>query len=113
MITIKMYRKDKSYELDIQGHANYDASGKDIVCSAVSILYYTLANSIININDEKKVKSCKIKGGEGNASIELEASDKGIQEISTILKTVVTGFMLLQDNYKDNVKLVIAGNLFL
>ena len=29
-----------------EGHAGYDAAGRDIVCAAVSALYYTLAENL-------------------------------------------------------------------
>lgn len=45
------------YEFKASGHANYDEYGRDIVCSAVSILVVTLANRL----NELKVKGLEIK----------------------------------------------------
>ena len=39
-----------TYELKAVGHANYDEYGKDIICSAVSILVVTLVNKLYELN---------------------------------------------------------------
>ena len=50
MITVE-YQKEKEnrhvkYSLSLDGHAGYAPVGQDIVCSAVSILLFTLANAL-------------------------------------------------------------------
>ena len=37
--------KPNTYELEITGHAGHDVKGKDIVCAAVSTLFYTLGQA--------------------------------------------------------------------
>ncbi len=51
MIIIKIIKKDNLIaNISIKGHAEYDESGKDIVCSAVSSIAITTINGIIKIN---------------------------------------------------------------
>ena len=38
--------------IEISGHANFDAYGKDIVCASVSSIIYTTINGILNINNK-------------------------------------------------------------
>lgn len=53
MIKIKINKNHNLIEnISITGHAEYDKSGKDIVCSAVSSIAITTVNAIIKYNHE-------------------------------------------------------------
>lgn len=55
MITVTVFEKNrKIVGVQLEGHAEYDRRGKDIVCSAVSILYINLVNSLENFTDDEK-----------------------------------------------------------
>jgi uncharacterized protein YsxB (DUF464 family) len=44
----------------VEGHAEYDRKGKDIVCSAVSMLYINLVNSLENFtHDDKEINGSR------------------------------------------------------
>jgi len=49
-VTVKK-RNNRVNELVIKGHADYDISGKDIVCAAVSSITITTINNIIALDD--------------------------------------------------------------
>ena len=51
MINIRIYKN----KVELEGHANYDKYGKDIVCAAVSSCVLTSINAILLIN-EKSIK---------------------------------------------------------
>lgn len=51
MIEIKVKQTEKDCLIEIYGHAQYAPRGYDIVCSAISVLYATLANSIDMTSD--------------------------------------------------------------
>lgn len=54
MITVTVLNKnEKIVGVQLEGHAEFGKKGKDIVCSAVSILYINLVNSIENFTDEE------------------------------------------------------------
>ena len=38
----------ETFTLDVTGHAEHGKKGEDIVCSAISTLFYTLAESLYN-----------------------------------------------------------------
>lgn len=46
MIIVALGENEKQFTLVMRGHAGYDEPGKDIVCSAASILVYTLIENI-------------------------------------------------------------------
>ncbi|MDE6627394.1 MAG: ribosomal-processing cysteine protease Prp [Lachnospiraceae bacterium] len=55
MITVTVFNKqNKIVGVQLEGHAEYGKKGKDIVCSAVSILYINLVNSLESFTDDEK-----------------------------------------------------------
>ena len=103
---IEITFNEKNLELSVKGHANHGEKGEDIVCSAVSILFYTLAESL---TESKKmlVKNPLINMEDGNGTI--SCVPKGIYEanVSLMYWTVLNGFNLLASEYKNNVSLKI------
>ena len=62
MITARVTKKQgKYYSFSCEGHAEYDNAGRDIICSAVSMLVINTANSIDKLTDD-----------------DIEGSEKGI-----------------------------------
>ena len=60
--------------INVQGHADYAESGKDIVCAAVSTLTYTLINSINALTGDV----IEVGDNPGNMFVKLKSlSDKG------------------------------------
>ncbi|MCM1180190.1 MAG: ribosomal-processing cysteine protease Prp [Clostridium sp.] len=61
MITVTVFNKHEVIVgVQLEGHAEYGKWGRDIVCSAVSILYFNLVNSLENFtNDEKELNGSK------------------------------------------------------
>ena len=51
MIKIKIKQTKRDCLIEVHGHAHYAPIGKDIVCSAISVLFATLANSIDMTSD--------------------------------------------------------------
>lgn len=92
-----------SYEITIKGHAEYDEEGKDIVCAAVSILAYTLAESLETSGFLAKKLYKEIDKGD----VKIKAVPKKGREhqISLIFWTILNGIQLLCDGYPENVKL--------
>jgi len=43
MIDAGFFKEEDGFRVIISGHANYAPEGEDIVCSAVSALFYALA----------------------------------------------------------------------
>ena len=91
-------------KIDITGHANYADHGKDIVCSAVSILFQTLVNSIKAQTDDKI--SYSIEPGD---SFMLH---KNLSREGWILKNAfILGVRTIEREYPDNVAVTIKRSL--
>lgn len=104
MIKIIIVR-DKSEYLgyDISGHADYDESGYDIICSAVSILAYTALNSMAVVAEiADRDMTYAIDENIGDMSLMLNRTN---MKTDIILKTFETGIKLLLDDYSQYLSL--------
>ncbi|MBQ8409133.1 MAG: ribosomal-processing cysteine protease Prp [Clostridia bacterium] len=52
MIEADFFREEKGIRLRLTGHANYVADGDDIVCAAVSGIFYALVGYLANTYQE-------------------------------------------------------------
>lgn len=92
----------KTYTLDITGHAEHDEKGKDIVCAAISTLFYTLAESLYEMKD--LCDELDIDDTDGNGHIECKPKAEYEANISLMYWTILNGFELVAKNYQNNVK---------
>ncbi|MBE5923842.1 MAG: ribosomal-processing cysteine protease Prp [Lachnospiraceae bacterium] len=54
MITVTVFEKNNLIVgVQVEGHAEFDRKGKDIVCSAISMLYINLVNSIDSFTQDE------------------------------------------------------------
>ena len=97
---------NKTLELSVKGHAEHGNKGEDIVCSAVSILFYTLAETLSNAK-EMLLQNPRIEMEDGNGIISCVPKGKYEANISLIYWTILNGFQLLAENYEKNIKLVV------
>ena len=57
MIKVIYEVKDNKYlSLDVSGHAEYDESGKDLICASVSSIMFGFMNAIDALNEEVEIK---------------------------------------------------------
>ncbi len=100
---IKIYAADNggSYEIRIRGHACFSKSS-DIVCAAVSSLYYALLGSLEN---DKSVHRVRSRQQSGSAALEFCAGKLTAGAYDMALH----GFSQLAFTYPKNVKLHING----
>lgn len=100
---IKVTFTPDKYDLTIEGHAGCGEKGQDIVCSAASMLFYTL---IYSYNESRKMLEWRTymdKDGNGHCAC---IPKKGYEDdIARTYWTIMQGFKLLAGNYPDNVKI--------
>lgn len=100
--------KPQSLELEVTGHAGADVKGKDIVCSAVSMLFYTLAESL-NRSEEMLKKHPIIKMEDGNGYIKCRPRKEYQGNITLMYWTILNGFQLLAEEYKKYITFKVEG----
>ena len=96
----------KSLILNVTGHAGQNDIGKDIVCSATSILAYTVAQVACDMYRCKKLKKKPtIEMESGNANIVVKPIKDNFDEALHTFYVAETGYRLLAHNYPQYVQL--------
>lgn len=100
--------KPETLELEIKGHAGQNEKGKDIVCSAISILFYTLAESLVE-SERMLEKKPIIKMNDGNGYIRCKPKKEFEGNIARSFWTILLGFELVAKEYSNYVSLDLWG----
>lgn len=105
MTTVKYKGQGKIFELTADGHADYVPKGKpDIVCSAVSILSYQLAQVITDAFNTGKLRTKpKVVLDDGNVRIKCVPHKEYAHEIAYAFYYAFLGYSILAKNYPENV----------
>ena len=106
MIKIYAVNDGNNYEVRIHGHAGYSASGRDIVCAAVSALYYALLGTLENDDKTKRIKS-RQKSGSAALCFCGGRNSAGAYDMA------LRGFSQLAFTYPKNIKLYINGREYI
>ena len=94
---IKIKTNDETLAIRVEGHAGYAEKGKDIVCSAVSILLYTYASELLRLGILPQIRD-----EENSYDIRPEAD---MEKAKPAFETILSGLRLLSEVYKKNVRL--------
>ena len=93
------FRKDKYInKITVEGHAGYDVSGKDIVCSSVSSIIITTINAIIRIDE----KAIDYKFNDGFVEIIVL---KNTSVINHLIENMIDLLIQLEKDYKQYIKI--------
>ena len=106
MIKIEFTTNDKTgrLSLKVKGHANQNDIGKDIVCASASILAYTVAQVVSNIESKGGLKKIPtIKLSKGNAVITCHPTEEYKDELAHTYYVAEVGYALLAHNYPQYV----------
>lgn len=104
MITVSVYRtNDEISGFIVEGHSGYAEEGMDIVCASVSILSYTVLNSInLVAGIEPDYISYDVDEETGLMSLRtLVNNDK----TDVIYRSFIVGIELLLEDYSDYITL--------
>lgn len=86
------------YDIDITGHAFYADFGNDIVCSAISMICYTIGNKLLSIEEE----NVNITIREGVFKIKIK---KDTYENQLLMSTLEMGLQMINEQYQDNLEI--------
>ena len=104
MINIKF--KPDTFTVDITGHAEHGIKGEDIVCAAISTLFYTLAETLYEAKDMLS-EDIVFSDEDGNGHLSCKPKAEFEANISLIYWTILKGFELVSKNYEKNVEMVV------
>ena len=105
------YIKDGSVIcISLSGHAGYANVGEDIVCSACSILAYTLAQSLIAMAEDGNLEGePAIRLDPGDILIRCVPKDDAFDSVEAVFTFALIGYRLLEHKYPQNVRLKLFG----
>lgn len=92
--------------IEILGHANYADKGKDIVCSAISILTYTLREALDTLPSDQVKAISRFQEGcvhflvATNGTTTAETRTR----IETMLTMILEGYKLIEAEYSDHIR---------
>lgn len=95
--------KPKTLELEIKGHAEHGKKGKDIVCAAVSTLFYTLGEALMQ-SCSMLYEEPLIKEEDGDGYIVCHPKEEYEGNIARTYWTVLVGMEMIAEQYPKNVK---------
>ena len=105
MINITYMQRGNSHLLQIYGHANYDSSGRDIVCAAVSAIAYTLFGFLEN----HKGEADSISGPQAESG-NFYVLCSGGPYISMAFEMALIGLAQIANAYPRNVSLSVSSD---
>ena len=105
---IKITFNPNKYDIKITGHANYGKKGEDIVCSAISALFYTLGEALFESRD-MLVGDFIFDNDNGKGHIWCRPKKEYEGNIARTYWTIIVGFELVANNYKKFVQFNVVG----
>ena len=108
MIKVSYTQEGNKLSLRLEGHADYAEEGKDIVCASASILAYTVAQLILEMDVYRMLSEPPVViMDSGNAVIEAVCDDdEMLSEALKVMHFAKTGFSLLQASYPECLKFI-------
>ncbi len=94
MLKITVFRNDQEVRgVRCDGHAGYDEAGKDIVCSAASVLMTNTLNSIETFTDDD------FEGGVDDGFLEFKFTGAISDESKLLVRSLLLGLNCIQEEY--------------
>lgn len=96
---------DSALVLTLSGHAGAAPAGMDTVCAAASMLAYTVAQEVLEMEGKGKLrKKTRIELKKGEALIVCKPKKNAWCEALHLYKVAQTGYRLLAANFPENVQ---------
>ncbi|MPN05392.1 hypothetical protein SDC9_152642 [bioreactor metagenome] len=112
MTQVWFKQKGDYFSVKVEGHSCYTPArgvvpDGDIVCSACSILAFTLLQCILTEEADGGLYAFESSNGDGRFSAEFRCVERKIDKIRTIFDTIISGYRLLHDSYPQNVEIFV------
>ena len=103
MTTVTFFQDadNKITGFEADGHADFRKFGKDIVCSAISVLLTNTVNSI----DELLSKEVSFEGDSNKGYMHFVVKDYDDEKVQLLFQSCILGLNGILDSYPKNLKL--------
>lgn len=98
-ISFQLY--DDTYIFECNGHTGYSTRGSDILCSAVSVLCYTLKDLLEDMEAAGRIYRLICDFRDGMAIIEFSLSSEKDTPLLEAVNALLRGFRILSDGYPE------------
>ena len=110
MIQVRFEKDGKNIILTVQGHSEQAEMGQDIVCSAASILAYTVAKMVADMGESGKLKKKPhIRMESGDSAVTCKPTKQYFNEALHTYTVAQAGYELLAHTYPEYVRLTKFG----
>ena len=96
----------EGHRLTLKGHANRDEHGRDIVCSAATMLTMTLARAVEELDGKGYLDSYTVRLETGDAEIVCAGEKTYLYKL--MFDMIALGFGMLAEEYPENISFVRA-----
>lgn len=103
MIRILYRREENAHLLMMDGHAEYDGHGRDIVCAGASAIVCALLGWLENNSDDLEYVSEDVHAGDAKIACE------GGEKTATAFEVTIIGLLQLADSYPSHVEIETIG----
>ncbi|MBP7901372.1 MAG: ribosomal-processing cysteine protease Prp [Spirochaetes bacterium] len=95
--------ENEKFALSVKGHALYSVKGGDIVCAAVSTLFFTAQSALV------KLAGCRIEimVSDSESFIRFDPHESDPEKALVVIETVLVGLSRVADNYPEYCKIII------
>lgn len=107
MIEVVYYREHN--RLTVKGHAQSNEPGRDLICSACSILALTMAANVTHMDASGCVTDGVIILQDGNAEISCKPKARFKDSVKQTFVSVCVGFEILADKFPDYISYAVRG----
>lgn len=95
----------KKHKMKLSGHADHAEPGEDVVCAAASMLFYALCETVTSYPKKVFTRKPLIDVKDPRCICRPRKEYKANFDI--IYQTILNGYILLEQNYPDNVKIIV------
>ena len=103
MISVHYRRDGNSHLLTMDGHADYDGHGSDIVCAGASAIVCALLGWLENNSDDFECCDEDVHSGS------LRLYCEGGERTATAFEMMIIGLLQIEDSYKDHIEIQTVG----
>ncbi len=107
MTTVYMYKKSgRWWGFKAGGHSNFDESGSDIVCAAVSALTQTALIGLSQVAKASLRHHVDQRRGQLNVVLSRKVEQGSLNQAQTILATLNAGLKQIAQDYPGHVRVI-------
>ena len=107
MTTVQVRRDENGiHAIRVSGHAGFDQSGYDIVCSAASVLITTCANSLESVANVTPVLDMQEEPAVIDVSLPCGLSAQRDHDARIVLQTTLQGFTDIAAQYPRSLQII-------